>query len=378
MPVQAEAPLPVILVAHHARDTVELLRSLLTSEGYSVLCAYDGRTCRHSARRHQPALLLLDQALPALDGLELCRELRTGARDDDGPLVFILSDRPDEHGKLLAFAAGADDYLPLPIHPRELLGRVRAALRRSHGVVGRDEGSARCGQIALDLERCEARAGGKLVSLTSLEFQLLAVLVADPGRVFTRDMLLARLARFLRGEPFDRAMDIHISNLRRKLAEALGAPAPIETVRGVGYRLRADGGGHAAEGPNAQGAASLDRLALAALRRAPVPMLVLSAERTVLLYNEAAEHLCGWKAEEVAGQVKCYSLLGCHTGEGVLLCRDHCPLRGAQERGLVEQQARYVITLKDGRELPVAAHYTGLGEAGETGGATLLMLQPDG
>jgi DNA-binding response OmpR family regulator len=375
MPVQGEAPLPLILVAHRARDTVELLRSLLSNEGYSTLSAYNGLTARQSIRRHQPDLLLLENALPLLDGLELCRELR---RVGDGPSVFILGDRSDEHSKLLAFAVGADDYLPLPMHPRELLGRTQAVLRRSrsrHDVPG---SVVRCGRIVLDPERRDARADGRSVALTSLEYELLSVFAAHPGRVFARDELLARLTKFVRGEPFDRAVDVHISNLRRKLADTLGEQAPIETVRGVGYRLRSDRSGSMAGGAGDARSADLDRLALAALRRAPVPMLVLSAERTVLLYNEAAEHLCGWKSDEVAGQVKCYSLLGCHTEGGALLCRDQCPLHGAQQRGLVEQQAQYVITLKDGRELPVVAHYSDLGDADGLGVATLLVLQPQG
>jgi DNA-binding response OmpR family regulator len=374
MPLQAQTPPPLILVAHRARHTVDLLCSLLTAEGYSVLGVYDGRACRHYLRQHQPALLLADQALPVVDGRDLCRELR---RDGDSPPVFILSDHPDEHDKLLAFAAGADDFLPLPIHPRELLGRVQAALRRSQTATRGPDGVLRCGQIELDLDRREARAGNRILSLTGLEYELLATLVRHPGHVFTRDALLARLAGFVRGEPFGRAVDIHVSNVRRKVAQALGTSAPIETVRGVGYRLRAEAVGIPAA-PHTPDSATLDRLALRALRRAPLPMLVLSVDRTVLLYNEAAEHLCGWTGDEVAGQVKCYSLLGCHSENGVMLCHDQCPLRGIEHAGASEQQTRYVITLKDGREVPVAASYTGLSEAGDSRGATLLVLQPQG
>ncbi len=371
MSAQSGDQLPLILVAHHSRDTVELLRSFLEPEGYITLCAYNGRTAQLLARRHQPSLLLLDQALPLLDGLDLCRELRRAGSE---AAIFILSDRVGELNTLLAFGAGADDYVPLPVHPRELIGRMKAALRRVGAGASHVSERLRCGQLELSPERREARAAGKPLALTSLEYELLATFVSHPGRVFSREELLGRLEGFLRGEPFDRAVDIHVSNLRRKLRAALGDEVPLETVRGVGYRVRAtttvEPDAPAAEPP------ALGRLALAALERAPVPLLVLSPDRTVLLYNEAAEHLCGWKASEVAGQVTCYSLLGCHSEDGTLLCHGRCALRpGAQERSN-DQQARYVITLKDGRELPVDAHYSRLDGVEGEGVCTLLTLQP--
>lgn len=124
-------------------------------------------------------------------------------------------------------------------------------------------------------------------------------------------------------------------------------------------------------------AASLGNVALAALERAPMPMLVLSLDREVLLYNQAAQHLCGWKAEEVAGQVTCYSLLGCHNASGMMLCHDTCPMRLALLSGVNDHQAHYVITLKDGRELPVAAHYSRLSDLGGQSDCVLLVLQPE-
>lgn len=371
MPAQPDLPLPLILVAHRRRDTVELLKSLLEPEGFTALGTNNGRTALQLARRHQPSLLLLDQALPLLDGLEVCRELRQSGSD---AAIFILSDRPDDLNKLLAFGAGADDYVPLPVHPRVLLGRMRATLRRPGGGSHRSHEIVRCGQIELDPERRTACAAGKMLALTSLEYELLAVLVGHPGRVFSREELLARLAGFLRGDPFDRAVDIHVSNLRRKLREALGDATPIDTVRGMGYRLRAVET-TADEVPNSA-AASMGRLALAALERAPMPLLVLSPDRTVLLYNEAAERLCGWTAEEVAGQVKCYSLLGCHGEDGTLLCHERCVLRSGSLGELSDQQTRYVITRKDGRELPVEAHYSRLANTDGETDCTLLMLQP--
>ena len=383
MPSQPANILPLILVAHHTEATVALLRSVLEHEGYTALCAYDGRTAERLARQHQPALLLLDQNLPLLDGLELCRTVRR--EDVRAPAIFILSDRSDELGKLLAFGAGADDYLTLPVHPHELLARVRAALRRvGPAAYAASPELLRSGEITLDQERREALANGQPLALTALEYELLAIFVSHPGRVYTRADLLRRLAGFLRGDPFDRTVDIHVSNMRRKLRAALGAEPPIETVRGVGYRLRTkpDAGAEQTPPESSFAAAETDlgRLALAALDRAPTPLLMLSPDRTVLLYNEAAERLCGWTAEEVAGQVKCYSLLGCHDADGGLLCHGRCALRDDAHKSASHHQARYVITLKDGRELPVSAHYSRLvahGGDGAESGYTLLALQPE-
>ena len=374
MSTQSGDQLPLILVAHHSCDTVELLRAMLEPEGFTTLCAYNGRTAQLLARRHQPSLLLLDQALPLLDGLDLCRELRRAGSE---AAIFILSDRTGELNTLLAFGAEADDYVPLPVHPRELIGRMKAALRRAGAGASRPSDTLRCGQIELNSERREALAGGKALALTSLEYELLATFVSHPGRVFSREELLGRLTGFLRGEPFDRAVDIHVSNLRRKLRATLGDAAPLETVRGVGYRLRATATAEP-ESPAAQEGMppALGRLALAALERAPVPLLVLSPDRTVLLYNEAAEHLCGWKAGEVTGQVTCYSLLGCHSEDGALLCHGRCVLRPGAPDGASDQQARYVITRKDGRELAVDANYSRLDGVDGEGVCTLLTLQP--
>jgi DNA-binding response OmpR family regulator len=367
----------LILIAGHAPTNVGLLRSLLESEGYTALCAYNGREARRLIQRHHPVLALLDQELPLVDGLELCREL---CRENGGPAVFITSEHPDELSKALAFSAGADDYLLLPMHPRELLARVRVALRRASSQNGRGQTLVRHGQIDLYPDQRQARVADQNVPLTSLEFELLALFTRNPGRVFTRDELLTRLESFTRGAPLGRAIDIHVSNLRRKLRAILGADTPIETVRGIGYRIRVS------PGPPAEASAShtshtsardLERVALAALDRAPIPLLALSLDRTVLLYNQAAQRLCGWKAEEVAGQVKCYSLLGCHNREGALLCHEACPMRTALLTGMNEQRARYIIMRKDGTELPVEAQYSWLRPTDAQSDCVLLVLQPE-
>lgn len=372
MPTRENVSLPLVLVAHHARDTVELLKALLESEGFTTLCAYNGRSALQYAHQHHPGLLLFDQSLPLIDGLELCRTLR---QEENDAITFILNDHPDELGKLLAFASGADECLSLPFHPRELLARIKAVLRRTQRQAASSQRLIRCGALELDPEQREVRVAGQAIGLTSLEYELLYVLLRAPGRTFTRTQLLELLPRFQHHSPFDRAIDIHISNLRRKLYKSLGAGTLIETVRGVGYRLSMPASEVEAQPPTRSQEPA--HLALAAFEHAPLPLLVLAADRTVVLYNEAARHLCGWPAEQVVGQAKCYSLLSCHQTNGTLLCREQCVMNAIMLNRVSDQTACYSITLKDGREVPVTAHYSRLDDPGTQSSYTMLALAPD-
>jgi PAS domain S-box-containing protein len=372
MSMQKDPPLPLVLVAHRSRDTVELLKALLEREGYTTLCAYNGRSALHAAHQHRPSLLLLDQALPLIDGLELCRMLR---QEEDTAAIFILSDQSDELCKLLAFAAGADDCFPLPFHPRELLARIKAILWRTQQQKTGEQPVLHCGVLELDAEQRQVRAAGEVIGLTGLEYELLYLLMHHPGRVFSRVQLLELLPGFQDHAPLDRAVDIHISNLRRKLAQVMGGEAPIETVRGVGYRLRMLTPEALPKGTSIAG--QRVQLALTAFEHVPLPLLVLAADRTVVLYNEAAQRLCGWPADQVVGQVKCYSLLSCHDEEGRMLCTRDCILRSGTLNRYQEQTTRYRITLKDGREVPAVAHYSHLGEQGAEQDYVLLTLEPD-
>ncbi|HEV2581274.1 MAG TPA: winged helix-turn-helix domain-containing protein [Ktedonobacteraceae bacterium] len=372
MSTRVDVSLPLVLVAHHTRETVELLKALMEGEGYAVLCAYHGRSALQYALQHHPALMLFDQALPLIDGLELCRTLR---QEENNAVIFLLNDHPDELGNLLAFAAGADECLSLPFHPRELLARIKAVLRRTERQVASPHRLLRCGSLELDSEQREVRVAGQVIGVTSLEYELLYVLLRTPGRTFSRAQLLELIPGFQHRSPFDRAVDIHISNLRRKLSQVMGTDALIETVRGVGYRLSVPTTETVAE-PASPGPVPT-QLALAAFERAPVPLLVLAADRTVVLYNEAARHLCGWSADQVVGQAKCYSLLSCHLANGTMLCREQCVMNAITLNRLSDQTACYSITLKDGREVPVTAHYSSLDEPGMDGGYTMLALAPD-
>jgi PAS domain S-box-containing protein len=348
---------------------VELLKALLEGEGFTTLCAYNGRTALQYAREHHPALLLLDQALPLLDGIEICRTLR---QETDSPAIFILSDKQDELGKLLAFASGADDCLALPFHPRELLARIKAVLRR----VGRQSDGEhyvlRCGSLELDPDQRQVHVNGEFIGLTGLEYELLYTMMKHPGRVFSRTQILEQVRGFQQNAPLDRAVDIHVSNLRRKLSSS---EVHIETVRGVGYRLNMQ----VSEVPVADSAIVNEQgqLALAAFEHTPLPLLVITADRTVVLYNEAAKQLCGWSAEEVLGKVKCYSLLLCHYEDGRLLCKGDCVLHNITLNHLKDYTAEYSITLKDGREVPATVHYTNLGVPGTNNDYMLLTLEPD-
>ncbi len=372
MSTRMDVSLPLVLVAHHARDTVELLKALLEGEGFTTLCAYNGRSALQYAHQHHPALLLFDQALPLIDGLVLCRTLR---QEENNAVIFLLNDHPDELGKLLAFAAGADECLSLPFHPRELLARIKAVLRRTERQAASPHRLIRCGSLELDPEQREVRVAGQVIGLTSLEYELLYVLLRTPGRTFSRAQLLELIPRFQHHSPFDRAVDIHISNLRRKLSMAMGTDTLIETVRGVGYRLSILATEAAIE--PSSGGREPAQLALAAFERAPVPLLVLAADRTVVLYNEAARHLCGWPVEQVVGQAKCYSLLSCHQANGTMLCREQCVMNAIPLNRLSDQTACYSITLKDGREVPVTAHYSRLDEPETHSSFTMLALEPD-
>jgi two-component system alkaline phosphatase synthesis response regulator PhoP len=372
MSTRVDVSLPLVLVAHHARETVELLKALLEREGFATLWTYNGRSALQYVRQHHPVLLLFDQALPLIDGLELCRTLR---QEENNAAIFLLNDHPDELGNLLAFAAGADECLSLPFHPRELLARIKAVLRRTERQAASPHRLLRCGSLELDTEQREVRVAGQVIGLTSLEYELLYLLLRTPGRTFSRTQLLELIPGFQHHAPLDRAVDIHISNLRRKLSQAMGTDALIETVRGVGYRLGMPATETVAE-PASSGPGPA-QLALTAFERAPVPLLVLAADRTVVLYNEAARRLCGWSADQVVGQAKCYSLLSCHLANGAMLCREQCVINAITLNRLSDQTACYSITLKDGREVPVTAHYSSLDEPGTHGGYTMLALEPD-
>jgi two-component system alkaline phosphatase synthesis response regulator PhoP len=196
-----------------------------------VLTAGDGVTALSIARQSRPDLIVLDLNLPGMDGLDVCRALR---RESDVP-VIMLTARVSEADRLIGLELGADDYIVKPFSPRELVARVRAVLRRTRGGV-HTPGLIRAGELEIDLPGHRVTRAGQAIELTRSEFDLLAVLAQHPGQTFTRMQLLDRLYG-VAYEGYDRSIDTHIKNLRRKVEPDPGAPSYILTVYGVGYKF---------------------------------------------------------------------------------------------------------------------------------------------
>ena len=220
-----------ILVVDDEPKIVWLARDYLEHAGFKVLSAYDGKSALAEARSHKPDLIVLDLKLPQMDGLDVTRALR---KESNVP-VIMLTARSEESDKLVGLELGADDYITKPFSPKELVARVRAVLRRAESAnVGAE--IFRVADLTLDVPRMIAAVGGKEVELTPTEFQLLAVLARQPGRVFTRAQLLETL-RGIAFESYERAIDTHIKNIRRKIEADPRQPRYILMVYGVGYKL---------------------------------------------------------------------------------------------------------------------------------------------
>ena len=226
-----------ILVVDDEPRIVELARDYLEHAGFAVLTASDGPAALALARTRNPDLVVLDLGLPGLDGLDITRQLRTAERTAALPIVMLTA-RDDELDKLLGLELGADDYLTKPFSPRELVARVRAVLRRADRPVGAGD-VITVGELTLDVPRMRTEVAGRTVDLTPTEFTLLATLARQPGRIFTRSQLLDAL-HGIAFESYERAIDSHVKNLRRKLEPEPRQPRYVLTVYGVGYRLADD------------------------------------------------------------------------------------------------------------------------------------------
>jgi DNA-binding response OmpR family regulator len=223
-----------ILVVDDEPKIVELARDYLQHAGFAVVSAFDGSEALTRARTDAPDLIVLDLGLPKLDGLDVARALR---RMSNVPIV-ILSGRSDETDKLVGLELGADDYVTKPFSPKELVARVRAVLRRIERPAPASD-IIRASDVTLDVPRMRVRAGERDVELTPTEFQLLAALAREPGRVFTRSQLLDAV-HGVAFESYERAIDAHVKNIRRKLESDPREPRYLQTVHGVGYRFRDD------------------------------------------------------------------------------------------------------------------------------------------
>ena len=220
-----------ILIVDDETRIVDLARDYLEHAGFAVLTAADGPSALKMARTRKPDLLVLDLGLPGMDGLDVARAIR---RDSQLPIIMLTA-RDDELDRVLGLEIGADDYVPKPFSPRELVARVRAILRRVDRVAEPGDRIEAAG-VAIDIARMRVEVEGRVVELTATEFQLLTALAGQPGRVFTRAQLLDAV-HGVAFESYERAIDAHIKNLRRKLEPDPSRPRYILTVYGVGYRF---------------------------------------------------------------------------------------------------------------------------------------------
>lgn len=219
-----------VLVVDDDAKTVELVKLYLNRDGYRVIAAYNGVDALRLARESHPDLIVLDVMLPGIDGLEVCRTLRV---ESDVPIIMLTA-RTTDGDKLTGLGLGADDYMTKPFSPRELAARVRAVLRRLPGERGPDE--IKRGKLTINFNRHEAYLDTRFLDLTSVEFKLLGVLARESGRVFSRAQLIEKAFGYdYKG--FDRTIDVHILNLRRKMESDPRNPRYIKTVYGSGYKL---------------------------------------------------------------------------------------------------------------------------------------------
>lgn len=230
-----------VLLVEDDRDIRSLLVDFLGGEGYDVEAVGSGALMDRALTRGMPELVILDIMLPGEDGLSICRRLRTRSRVP----ILMLTAKHDDIDRIIGLEIGADDYLGKPFHPRELLARIRALLRRASGPLSAGVPERRRRRFAGLLADLDARAvtdeRGQRVLLTTAEFDLLTCFLERPGRVLSRDQLLDWTRGRAGGDPFDRTIDVTVSRLRSKLARGLGeAEQPITTVRNVGYLFSAD------------------------------------------------------------------------------------------------------------------------------------------
>ncbi len=226
-----------ILVVDDDRDIVRLVRSYLEKAGYEILTAYDGETALQVIRVEKPQLLILDLMLPDRDGWDVARSVRSDPRVAAIPIIMLTA-RVEDNEKILGLEIGADDYITKPFNPREVVARVRALLRRSQLQKDRQAPARlQVGALILDIGKRELTREGNQINLTPSEFEILRELMENPGFVITRDEL-AEKALGYSSSTMGRTLDSHIKNLRRKVDLESDRASFIQTVHGIGYRMR--------------------------------------------------------------------------------------------------------------------------------------------
>jgi two-component system alkaline phosphatase synthesis response regulator PhoP len=219
----------MILVVEDEPQIAQIASDFLEHAGYTVRKAADGRTALEIARTEQPALVVLDLRLPDIDGLDVATSLRA----QSSVPIIMLTARVEESDRLRGLALGADDYVTKPFSPRELVARVKAVLRRTTG--SDSDGLLRLGDLTIGVDSQVVTRGGRRIALTATEARLLSTLARQPGRVFTRAALLDAV-RGLEGDAYERAIDAHVKNLRRKIEPDPRHPVHVITVYGMGYK----------------------------------------------------------------------------------------------------------------------------------------------
>lgn len=230
--------MPPILIVEDERDIADLVKYHLEKAGLSARVIGDGKQALDLILRDPPLLVILDLMLPGLDGLEVCRRLR-GNTETCGIPIIMLTAKSEEVDRIVGLEMGADDYVPKPFSPRELVARVKAVLRRTSAPLTASEAPLAVGELRLDPARHEVTRAGKPILLSAMEFRLLEFFLRHRGRVFNRAQLLDQVwgqDRFV--EP--RTVDVHIRRLREKVEDNPTRPRLILTVRGLGYKIRDD------------------------------------------------------------------------------------------------------------------------------------------
>jgi len=220
-----------VLVVEDEIEIARVVRDYLDNAGFEVIVVGDGGSAIASVRSAKPDLLVLDLGLPGRDGLDVAREIR---RWSNTPIVMLTA-RGDETDRVVGLELGADDYVVKPFSPKELVARIRAVLRRTRAAE-RGAEVLRAGDVEIDTGKMRVSVAGASVELTPTEFQLLATLAREPGRVFTRSQLLDAV-HGVAIESYERAIDAHVKNIRRKIEPEPASPRYLLTVHGVGYRF---------------------------------------------------------------------------------------------------------------------------------------------
>ena len=230
-PAGKNDPVKKVLVVEDEMKIARLVRDYLQQAGFAVLEAADGSAALALARQERPDMILLDLGLPGMDGLDVTRRLRASSSVP----IIMLTARSEETDRVVGLELGADDYIIKPFSPKELVARIRAVLRRADATLGGGE-TIRAGDVTIDLPKMRVTVADDEVELTATEFELLATLARNPGRIYTRAQLLDDL-HGVSFESYERSVDAHVKNIRRKIEPDPRRPRYLLTVYGVGYKF---------------------------------------------------------------------------------------------------------------------------------------------